>query len=90
MSENLPNTPLDESAAQPSPALPPDPVPPLSPEEVMEAQEDKKNMTPIILGVLGALILACICFALGIVFGIWAWENGDSWFGAVLPALALL
>ncbi len=61
-----------------------DPVPP-APELPQE-----KNRSQTVLILVGVAAVGCICFACGIVFGIWAWENGDSWFTAVPPVLSLL
>ncbi len=73
----------------PFPQTPPpptsDPVPPPP-----EAPQGDKSTAKTALIVVGVLSVACICFACGIVFGIWAWESGDSWFAAVPPVLSLL
>ncbi len=64
--------------------VPADPVPPLNPSQ------EKSNTGKTVLIAVGLLAIGCLCFACGIVFGIWAWETGDSWFAAVPPVLSLL
>ncbi len=68
---------------------PPDPVPPITEDEMLNAPP-KKNNTTIILLVIAAILMSCICFVLGIVFGIWAWETGDQWFSLLPLAAAMM
>ncbi len=77
---------MSQSAIPPEQAPPPatpDPVPPPPATE-----ENNGAKTILIIG--GMLVVGCICFACGIVFGIWAWETGDSWFAMAPPVLSLL
>jgi hypothetical protein len=50
----------------------------------------KKGINPGLVVVL-VLLVACLCFACGVLFGVWAWETGDQWFSLLplaWPALA--
>lgn len=100
MSEQPVIPPSENPSETPSPPSPETPVYDTVPQELEEMQtnkpaapatptREKKGISPWLVLVL-VLLIGCLCFACGIVFGIWAWETGDQWVSAVPPVLALL